>query len=415
MSNFRFAHAADLHLDTPFHGLGRINGQMAQELRDASLLAWERVVQTCLQREVDFLLLAGDLYDSVQVSVRAQLSFLRGLERLSKAHIPVLMVHGNHDPLGSRWPVIARWPEGVTLFGNQDVETRRVERRGEVLAVISGISYPERHVRENLALRFSRTETNAFHIGLLHAQVQGHSDHAPYAPCSLEDLRQSGMDYWALGHVHRRQALQLEGPCIVYPGNTQARHFGETGEKGFCIVEVQDNRPRLEWINTDLWRFVEVELSLEVLDWKALEAVVTHLDEQAHGLALHQKVLLRGVLSGRSALHREFMRPGVRLSLLEALRDRAPERAWWDDLLIRTQPVFERETRLEGEDFIADLLRRRTVLETSGALADLLDELGSMGSIASLRELIDWEDLASESPALWTEAERLTLALLEDE
>ena len=75
---------------------------------------------------------------------------------------------------------------------------------------------------------------------MLHANVGGHPDHDSYAPCSVADLAATGLDYWALGHVHTRQVLQGEDPAVVYPGNPQGRHPGETGPRGVYLVEVDD-------------------------------------------------------------------------------------------------------------------------------------------------------------------------------
>ena len=115
MTTFRFAHVADLHLDTPFSGLAMLNERLADQLQDASLNAWDRVVEGCIEHQVNFLVIAGDVYDSDTASVRAQLRFLKGLQRLSRSEIPCFIVHGNHDPNGGRWPAIETWPEGVTV------------------------------------------------------------------------------------------------------------------------------------------------------------------------------------------------------------------------------------------------------------------------------------------------------------
>lgn len=100
MTSFSFAHVADLHLDTPFSGLASLNDDLAMRLNNASLDAWERVVQAALHHGVDFVVIAGDVYDSDTASVRAQPRFKRGLERLSAAGIPVPC---SQKPARVRW------------------------------------------------------------------------------------------------------------------------------------------------------------------------------------------------------------------------------------------------------------------------------------------------------------------------
>ena len=118
---FRFIHAADLHLDTPFEGIAGPAPKVAEALREASLQAWDRLVQLALDEEVLFVLLAGDIYDGADRGVRAQIRFVNGLRRLDQAGIRTFIVHGNHDPL-SGWSAVHEWPATVTIFGSRAVE-----------------------------------------------------------------------------------------------------------------------------------------------------------------------------------------------------------------------------------------------------------------------------------------------------
>ena len=240
MAVVRFVHAADLHLDTPFQGVARPAPEIARALRDASLQAWENLVQLTMDREAAFLLLAGDIYDGAERGMRAHLRFADGLRRLADAGIRVFVVHGNHDPLGEGWSAIREWPDGVTVFGSDGVQTVGLEVDGTAVAV-HGISYPTRAVTENLALKYRRHPDASLNIGLLHANAGGATEHAAYAPCTLTDLESAGMDYWALGHIHQRAYLRRGGPWIAYPGDTQGRSPkpSEMGPKGVLMVEVK--------------------------------------------------------------------------------------------------------------------------------------------------------------------------------
>jgi DNA repair exonuclease SbcCD nuclease subunit len=153
--DFCFVHAADLHLDTPFRGIGETAPSVAGALRDASLEAFDNLVTLCLERQAAFLVIAGDVYDGAERGIRAQLRFLQGLTRLSDAGIQTFVVHGNHDPVETGWSAVGTWPPLVTVFGTKEVEAVPVQRDGRELAVVQGISYWRRDVRENLALRFA--------------------------------------------------------------------------------------------------------------------------------------------------------------------------------------------------------------------------------------------------------------------
>ena len=106
MPDFSFVHAADLHLDTPFKGIGSTAPGVAEQLREASLTAFDFLVDLCLERRAAFLVIAGDIYDGPERGLRAQLRFRDGLARLSAAGIPSFVVHGNHDPVETGWSAI---------------------------------------------------------------------------------------------------------------------------------------------------------------------------------------------------------------------------------------------------------------------------------------------------------------------
>lgn len=412
----RFAHLADLHLDAPFRGVGPQDGRLQASLAEASLQAWDRAVDICLAEAVDFVAIAGDVYEQEEAGVRAQLRFLRGLERLSTAGIPAFVVHGNHDPQGGRWPAVRAWPPGVTVFGSDAVGTVAVEREGRILALVHGLSYPERHVSENLALRFRRREEPVYQVGLLHASVGEHPEHGRYAPCSLDDLRRSGLDYWALGHVHSREILSPAFPCAAYPGNLQARHPGEEGPRGLLLVQVEGaGPPRLAFRAADLWRFATLRLDLGRDPAASVDEVLARLQAEAEHRRDGRGLIARAELAGATALHPELRRPGTAEDLLRLLREEAPAGIGWDALEVRTRPEQDRAARMAAGDFVSDLLRAGEAGRAGAGdrLATLLGELRARPEFAALGEVVDWQALLADPERLWAQAEQLAVDLLE--
>lgn len=402
---FRFAHLADLHLDTPFQGLRANRPDLAATLRDASLTAWDHAVTACLAAEVDFVVIAGDVYDGAEAGVRAQLRFRDGLARLAAAGVQSFVVHGNHDPQGGRWSAISDWPPGVTVFGHDDVASAPVVKDGQQLALVHGISYASQEVTENLAARFKRDSSFVgYQVGLLHANVDGRGGHANYAPASLADLRASGMDYWALGHVHVRAVLSHEHPLAIYPGNLQARHVNETGEKGFYLVDVDDGRATASFVEVGLVRFDAIQLDIAGLTSVAeVHSALTAAALLPRGTALTQ--VLRASLHGSGPTHAALQKAGE-TGLLEYLVDVAPAGVWWDEVRLRTRPELDRETRLRAGDFIADLLTlsdaRRP--DASAHVASLVAELQSHALLRNVADHLGLEALIAEAQALWDEA-----------
>lgn len=355
-----FVHTADLHLDSPFAGLADADEDVADLLRDSTFRAFENVVELCLERQVDFLLVAGDVYDGADRSLRAQLAFRDGLKRLARAGIRSFVAHGNHDPLDG-WAASLSWPDEVHVFGD-DMDTVPFERDGDARALVHGVSFPRRDVTENLARRFEAEGGDVPEIGLLHCNVGTDTGHEPYAPCGLDDLRAAGLDYWALGHVHTPQVLLDEGPVAVYPGNTQGRHANEAGRRGCYVVRLEADGPaEVEFAPVDAVRWVRSGIDIRSLDGEeelvsALEDVVAGAGEGCDG----RPCVCRLVLRGRGPLHGHLQRPGYAEDLLDRLRELGRERnpvVWVEKMEDETRPAVDLEERRQAEDILGDLLR----------------------------------------------------------
>ena len=299
MTRLRFVHAADLHLDSPFRGIrSEAPPHVADALHRATFEAYENIIGLCLRERVDALLVAGDIYDGADRSLRAQLRFVDGLDRLDAAGIRSFICHGNHDPLDG-WEARLALPTGCLRFG-REVSGEPVFPDEPERATVFGISYPTREVRENLSPLFRRQHNSGFSVGLLHANVGGNLDHDSYAPCSVTDLSETGMDYWALGHVHTRQVLRQERPTVVYPGNPQGRNPRETGPRGVYLVEVDDSgSPRLNFRPVDAlrWQVAEVgigglESEQDLLD--AIDFVIGGCSESSEGRPVVYRLMLTG-------------------------------------------------------------------------------------------------------------------------
>jgi DNA repair protein SbcD/Mre11 len=370
---FTFIHAADLHLDTPFEGIARVSPEVAAQLRDASLDAFDALVACAIRKDAAFVLLAGDIYDGPARGVRAQLRFLRGLERLSARGIKTCIVHGNHDPLEG-WSAIKAWPQGVTVFGSEKVESVVVERGGVRVATVQGISYAQRAAGENLAPRFKRTAAPGLHVGLLHCTVGQNAEHETCCPTTVRDLQGTGMNYWALGHIHRREYPCEGGPWIVYPGNLQGRSPkpSECGAKGAVVVEVDGSLvTRVEFEALDRVRFVAPGFDVSgIQELPALRPVLLQRLEQLRKEHEGRGLLVRAALRGRGGVHRDLARPGALEALLEDLRTECRDLApfvWWESLQDATRPRIDVEEVRKRGDFLSELVR---VAESLGADAE---------------------------------------------
>ena len=395
MPKLRFVHAADLHLDSPFRGIrAQAPENVAQTLHRATFDAFENIINLCIREQVDALLVAGDVYDGADRSLRAQLKFVDGLKQLDSAGIRSFICHGNHDPLDG-WEARLDLPAGCVRFG-PDVTAEPVFPDEPQRATVYGISYPRREVRENLSPLFRQVVSGSgFNIGLLHANVGGDPNHDSYSPCSVADLEIAPIDYWALGHVHTRQALREQGPAVVYPGNPQGRHPGETGARGVYLVEVEDSGPpRLEFHAMDVVRWETLSLDIAGLETEqALIDAVSDRAESALEASEGRPVVFRLALAGRGTMHRWLRREDTVDDLLEQLNSRYANSnpwLWCERIQLDTASPVDREQAARREDFTGDLARLCTELrENPEALVELQESLQELYGASRARRYLN--------------------------
>lgn len=322
MEHVRFIHAADLHLDSPFKGIGEVSPGLRDTLQGSTFEAFRRIVDRAIQAKADFVVFAGDLYDGRDRSLRALVEFRRQMERLAEHRIPAFVVHGNHDPLNG-WGSEFRLPENVITFDGS-VESHPVLRNGDEVARVTGVSYTRERVTDNLASAFRREPGALYAVALLHANIGGQAGHADYAPAALDDLLRSGFDYWALGHVHTRAILSTS-PAIVYPGNPQGRHVRETGPRGCYQVDVDTHgRARLEFVSTDVIRWDLLEVSIRSLS--SFDQLLDRLMAEAKQRSMSSSgvMVVRCTITGNGPLHRDLQRDAMAEELKEQIEKIVP-------------------------------------------------------------------------------------------
>ena len=342
----RFIHVADLHLGAPVRGVCDAGPEWAARLQRAIPEAFERVIDAALAREVDFVVLAGDAFDTSRPSYGDYLRFFEGLERLDAAGIPVYLVTGNHDPFTSWGRSVERLPASARLLGVNGPEFAVFERDGEPVCLIGGRSYYNQTwpADESIAAGITRAAAEEalgaqaarapFSVGVIHTGLDVDASKAPAEPA---ELLASGIDYWACGHLHKRRALPSEDePRIVFSGCVQGRDVRETGERGCYLVELTMRHwgggnvsshsdetfppPQclIEFIPTSSVVFQQVEVDVGACRTLAdvVRLVETELFHE-NGKVHCDEMVVRVALTGETALH-EFL---VRDEVIDDLRN----------------------------------------------------------------------------------------------
>jgi hypothetical protein len=402
----KLVHAADIHLDSPMHGLAAYDTAPVAELRLATRNAFRGLVDLCLDEAVDALLIGGDLYDGDWHDYATGAFFVREMARLREAAIPVVVVTGNHDA-ASRITKALRVPDNVTLLP--------VEAPGSVVfdalgLAVHGQGYASAAVMEDLSAAYPAPRSGLVNVGLLHTSADGRFDHAPYAPCRVERLAAHGYDFWGLGHVHERTLLHADPP-VLFPGCLQGRSVRETGPKGATVVTFgADGLPVLDERVLDVvrWGVVDVEASA-LADTDAVLTAVSESLSSAVASADGRLLAARIRVVGESPAHGDLLRASRRFEwdVRGAAAEVAGDEAWIEKVQVRTSAVG---AALAGEAPSDDVFAALSAAVSGADVADLAGELD--GLAGKLRGAIAWDpsdegvvrellaDVSRELPAL---------------
>ena len=329
---YRFVHTADIHLDSPLRSLALRNHELAELIGAATRKAFAATIDLCLDERVDALLIAGDLYDGDQTSMKTA-RFLAGeLGRLASAGIATFIIRGNHDAL-SRISKELVLPDQVKLFGGR-AEHVLIERGpGERPVAIHGLSFAQATAPESLLSKYRQALSDTINIGMMHTSLGGAEGHDVYAPCSPADLIATGFDYWALGHIHKRSVIHDRG-AIVMPGMPQGRDINEDGPKSVTLVAIADDGTvSLEERPTSLAEFARVTINATGLsEWSELADAVTHALGQARQASVSRELVVRLCVTGATPLAWR-MRRDADLLMTEAEERSARIGATWIEKL----------------------------------------------------------------------------------
>ncbi len=382
----KWVHAADLHLDSRLHGLSAYQGAPVERVRGASRRALENLVELCIEERASLLLLAGDLYDGDWRDYATGLFFVKQMARLRDEGVSVVMIRGNHDAASQITKHLAL-PDNVRELSHRAPETAILETLG---VAVHGQSFATRAVTENLADSYPARIEGLINVGLLHTSVNGREGHAPYAPCSVDGLREKGYDYWALGHVHAREVLCRE-PWIVFPGNLQGRHVREAGDKGATLVTCEGGAIRSATHRSlDVVRFARVfvdasagqeryeHVDVDVL-LERVEAAIRGALATSDGRTLALRVEVRGESAAHGALHRDLdaFVQNVRATAVSI----GDDEVWIEKVLVETRPLgrIAREHAEEGHDVLSRLVAQIEALRhDEAALAACVEELAPL-------------------------------------
>ena len=373
---FQFIHAADPHLDSPLQGLELHEGAPVGVLRGATRRAFENLVNLAIDEKVDFVVIAGDLYDGDWKDYSTGLFFRGQMVRLQAEGIPVYLIAGNHDAASVITKKLSL-PENVHVFSTRTTESLEVPGHR---VVIHGRGFPNRAVPENLTSEYPVAVPGRFNLGLLHTSLTGRPGHDTYAPCSEQDLRKKDYGYWALGHIHQPEIISKD-PWIVFAGNCQGRHVKETGPRGCRLVTVNDalEVESVDWHSLDVVRWLVLEIDLAGVEkesdaFRRAGEAMAHAVAEAEGRLVAARIVWKGATTLHGSLHREPQR--WRAELMARAQDQGEEAVWIERIRITTTPVYDLAQLAERDALTKIVLE--TLAQAQGEQTALPTEIEEM-------------------------------------
>ncbi|QDU39120.1 putative metallophosphoesterase YhaO [Maioricimonas rarisocia] len=288
---FRFIHATNVRLDEPLQRTGPLEEDARQIAEDATLIAFDRIVESCIDRDVDFLLLTGNVFVAEAFTVRARIALERGLALLADADVPVYVTCGDADPL-TAWQGRITDPGNLTLLSSTDDDPVAALRDGRVLASLFVVATPgidESALSLSGPAIFRIPDSTTWQVGLLGAgsgaevypgeMQQDSSDGLSRVDELVRIAIEGGANYLAVGEGTARATLKLNGGIAHDPGRPQGMCPNDTGVHGCTLVEVsEDGRARLTQIPTAAVRWESY--SIEVDDDTSWDALVEAMQLQ---------------------------------------------------------------------------------------------------------------------------------------
>ena len=332
----KLIHTADLHLDSAFRS--RFTKEEAENRRQKQLMAWKELLSFAVEKKVQGILIAGDLFDSPVVSHGTMDFFLSTIAE--HPEISFFYLRGNHDTENT-FRYQENLPKNLFLFSERGKKYRLNDR-----LLLAGVEYGTKDIsfgenegaiqgagqaaeqavgQENLrgAETLSKNETESeeeskllklkeedCNILLLHGAMyqgipKGDSLQGEEG-IFLKNLEKLPLSYIALGHIHKGGEGKLNnGALWAYPGCLQGRGFDEEGERGFLYLKVEEEKKeiRKEFIPIKQGEFRILEI--ELLEDEGTLACLKKIEEGMEKAGISKEDSLRIILKGKKGLEQE--------------------------------------------------------------------------------------------------------------
>lgn len=375
--SFKFIHCADLHLGCVFQGISSNDEEFGKRMKKSMFDALNAIVEKAKSSEVDFVIFSGDIFDDSNQTPLTRIKFSTALKDIG---VPCYISYGNHD-FQRMWESVIPLPENAYVFPDK-VTSFEFVKDGAPVALLSGASFSTRYTSKDFTADVICSK-ELFNIGVFHCDLDGQDN--KYAPCKLSSLCSKNVDYWALGHIHKRQ-IAFKSPYVVYPGNTQGKDPTESGEKGAYLVTVTEGIvSNLEFFRTGpiIWEDIHVDITGKE-NYEQFEQLIDSIKPTEKGS------LLKIIIEGNGSLN-SMIRLIPNDKLVEIIENKTECKV--SSVEILSNPLFDIDSRKNVGDFISAVINYSEKLKTVSK-SELIDMICCTNSSERLRS--NFEELKDE-------------------
>lgn len=304
----KIIHCADIHLDSKMQS--NLDRDKAKERKNELLMTFNRMIAYGEDQGVEAILIAGDLFDTRNISATARKNVQNAI--LSHPKMDFFYLKGNHDSDGflENWNSL---PENLHLFGER-WKSYMVNPAGNV--VITGIELsPDNSgsIYHSLVL-----DADKVNLVMLHGQETTTKSKDRAETIRIRDLKGKNIDYLALGHVHayKKEPLDSRG-VYCYPGCLEGRGFDECGSHGFVLLDIDEGKKLVKSQFIPFATRCLYTVPVDVSGCQDTMQILQRVTEELNGQAYDAKSLIKIVLTGQVDVECEKNIPYLLQSLQE--------------------------------------------------------------------------------------------------
>ncbi len=295
MNKIKVIHCADLHLGAELSSLGHL----ARARREEHVMTFTRIIDLCQREKADLLLIAGDLFEGSCTDQPIVDTVREAFSRIPDTLVAI--APGNHDYIALDSPYEQEcWPDNVLIF-KSDYDSAVFADRG---FRVWGVGFARTYAAESLLPSGAFVDDRLINIGVLHGDLVAAGQSSLYNPVTVSQIGDSGLDYLALGHIHKRTDIMRSGRTFyAYSGCPEGRGFDELGEKGVFIGTVSKGKADMAFL--PVCRRMNLELSVDIgaaATQNEAAEIIRRIAREEYGEQYREhlyKIILTGALTDR--------------------------------------------------------------------------------------------------------------------